>query len=241
MGKLINKKVIEINSTNKTYFVIYENKRNKYAKLLVNAKKEIIVRGYNLSIPQINDFVCKNIEWIDKKLNERIEKETKYDTISYYQGEVMYLFGNKYFVKECDEKAYLTYHNVLFVNSGDNIQKIFEEVENTYLYIINEYILKYQKIFKVSPKILFNNMYGKLGYCIVNKNTLVFSKRLIHLSKEVIEYVVVHEFAHLFEANHQKKFYKIIEKHLPDYKDRVKKMKEQNILFKYKSVERNAN
>jgi predicted metal-dependent hydrolase len=39
------------------------------------------------------------------------------------------------------------------------------------------------------------------------------------------EYVVVHELAHLVEMNHSKRFYKIIESVLPDYKERKRMLK----------------
>jgi predicted metal-dependent hydrolase len=39
------------------------------------------------------------------------------------------------------------------------------------------------------------------------------------------EYVVVHELAHLIEMNHSKKFYAIVEKYLPDYKERRRMLK----------------
>ena len=37
---------------------------------------------------------------------------------------------------------------------------------------------------------------------------------------EVMEYVVIHELAHLLEMNHSIKFWKIVEKFCPDFKKR---------------------
>ena len=42
----------------------------------------------------------------------------------------------------------------------------------------------------------------------------------------VIEYVVVHELAHLLEMNHSKRFWAIVESVLPDYKECEFKLKE---------------
>ena len=41
----------------------------------------------------------------------------------------------------------------------------------------------------------------------------------------MIEYVVVHELAHIKYHNHKKEFYSLIEKFLPDYKEREKILK----------------
>ena len=50
------------------------------------------------------------------------------------------------------------------------------------------------------------------------------------LPDEIIDYVVVHELAHIKEKNHSKAFYTVIEKYMPDYKDRRNRLKEWKIL-----------
>ncbi len=54
------------------------------------------------------------------------------------------------------------------------------------------------------------------------KNRLSFSCRLMRMPQQFIEYVVVHELAHIREKNHSKAFYAIVEKYLPDWKERKK-------------------
>lgn len=43
---------------------------------------------------------------------------------------------------------------------------------------------------------------------------------------EVLDYVVVHELAHRREMNHSPRFWAIVEKVLPDYKERRRWLKE---------------
>ena len=43
---------------------------------------------------------------------------------------------------------------------------------------------------------------------------------------DVINYVVVHELAHIREHNHSERFWKVVASVLPDYKGRQKKLKE---------------
>ena len=45
------------------------------------------------------------------------------------------------------------------------------------------------------------------------------------LPDAAIDYVVVHELAHIAEHNHSKRFYRVIEKTLPDYKERIRLLK----------------
>ena len=44
--------------------------------------------------------------------------------------------------------------------------------------------------------------------------------------EEAIDYVVVHELAHIRHKNHGEAFYQLIASVLPDYKERIKLLKE---------------
>lgn len=52
------------------------------------------------------------------------------------------------------------------------------------------------------------------------KGVVRLSARLIHYPPEVIDYVVVHELAHLRELNHSARFWAVVEAALPDYRER---------------------
>ena len=77
--------------------------------------------------------------------------------------------------------------------------------------------LKYGRITITSAKTRF-------GSCSSAGN-LSFSYRLMLYPEEAIDYVVVHELAHLVELNHSPAFYRIVEKVMPDYKARNKLLK----------------
>lgn len=61
----------------------------------------------------------------------------------------------------------------------------------------------------------------RFGSCSY-KNSLCFSLWLMDYPEEAIDYVIVHELAHIRHKNHSAEFYRLIEKYLPDYKDREK-------------------
>lgn len=58
------------------------------------------------------------------------------------------------------------------------------------------------------------------------KNSLCFSLYLMQKDERFIDYVIVHELAHIKHHNHGKAFYKLIEKYMPDYKERIRIGKE---------------
>lgn len=59
----------------------------------------------------------------------------------------------------------------------------------------------------------------RFGSCN-SKGDISYSYRVMLYPESAIEYVVVHELAHILEMNHSKRFYAIVERILPDYKER---------------------
>ncbi len=59
----------------------------------------------------------------------------------------------------------------------------------------------------------------RFGSCSA-KNSLCFSWRLMQYPPAAIDYVVVHELAHIRYHNHSAAFYALVEQYLPDYRER---------------------
>jgi predicted metal-dependent hydrolase len=57
------------------------------------------------------------------------------------------------------------------------------------------------------------------------KNNINLSTRLLFAPKEVQDYVIVHELAHLAEPNHSDRFWAVVEKFMPDYREKEKWLK----------------
>ena len=72
--------------------------------------------------------------------------------------------------------------------------------------------------------ISINRAKTRFGSCSSQKR-LNFSCNLMRYPIEAIDYVVLHEIAHLKELNHSKRFWAIVEKHMPDYKERKRILK----------------
>ncbi|MCD4714106.1 MAG: M48 family metallopeptidase [Clostridiales bacterium] len=85
---------------------------------------------------------------------------------------------------------------------------------------VNEMIAKYQPLFKVKPrKITIETSLTKWGTCNSNRD-LMFNWQLATVPLEVIEYIVVHEMCHMDHMNHDRSFWRLVGKLVPDYKVR---------------------
>ena len=69
-------------------------------------------------------------------------------------------------------------------------------------------------------------MKTRWGSCNVKSHHLNFNLLLAKVPSECAEYVVVHELAHIRHKNHGAAFYQLIASVLPDYKERIKLLKE---------------
>ena len=65
-------------------------------------------------------------------------------------------------------------------------------------------------------RIAISNANGRWGSCS-SQGVLNFSWRLMMAPREVVDYVAVHEVAHLEELNHSKRFWQKVKTFLPDY------------------------
>lgn len=55
-------------------------------------------------------------------------------------------------------------------------------------------------------------------------NRLCFSCFLMNCPEEAVELVVVHELCHILEKNHGPRFYALLERYLPDWRERKKRL-----------------
>ena len=84
----------------------------------------------------------------------------------------------------------------------------------------------YAKLMGVKPKsVKITSAHSRFGSCS-GQNGLCFSYILMRYPEAAVDYVVVHELAHIKHHNHGRSFYALIGKYMPDYKQREKMLRE---------------
>ena len=74
-------------------------------------------------------------------------------------------------------------------------------------------------------KVFFKYNKSNWGSCSEDGNINI-STRLLFAPDNILEYVCTHELAHLIEHNHSERFWKLVEKVMPDYKEKINWLKE---------------
>ena len=172
---------------------------------------------------EIENFVLSKKAWIEKTL-EKVKK-LKDDSIKILGKNV-----EKKVIQSDLERISLTDRNIFIYSK--NIEEI--EIEKKFLEwkynklkeIIEEAIEKYTKLLNTEINYYkIKKLSSAWGIYHRRENYISFNIDLIEKDIESIEYVVLHEICHIFYMDHQKKFWTLVEKYMPDYKIRRKKLK----------------
>ena len=100
--------------------------------------------------------------------------------------------------------------------------------------VIAERLLYWSKITKIDyNEVKVRDAITRYGSCMPSKKNLYFSSRLIMLPHDKIDAIIVHELCHMKHKNHNKEFYDLVAKYIPNYKeiDKWLKINGKIILF----------
>ena len=86
------------------------------------------------------------------------------------------------------------------------------------LTLVNTKILEWNQFYNFSPrKIKIKNQKTRWGSCSKRGN-LNFNYKIVYLSEDLLNYLVVHELCHLKEMNHSWNFWNLVARTIPNYK-----------------------
>ena len=203
--------------------------------------KNFIIRIYPdlriaVSVPlhasnkDIENFIQSKKEWIETTLKKiKIAKENKNNL----KENIIKILGKereKKIIESDLERIRLTDTSIYIYSKNIDTLEIekklfeweFEELKN----ILEENLEKYTKLLNTNINYYqIKKISSAWGIYHKKENYISFNFDLIEKDIECIEYVVLHELCHIFYMNHQKKFWTLLEKYMPDYKIRRKKLK----------------
>ena len=183
----------------------------KTLSLTVDKTWELIVKApIFVTKKTIENFVLKNKNWVEERKQKVIDKIK-----SYTEWEKFYFFWEEYELKFSPDykNVYFDWMNFyLDKNLKSRADSLFEKfykneakkfLQNRLEEISKKYNLEYNNLKITSAK-------TRWGSCTSTKN-INFSYRLIMAPIKTIDYVIVHELAHLKHMNHSKLFWTEVE------------------------------
>ncbi|WP_150463857.1 M48 family metallopeptidase [Francisella sp. XLW-1] len=216
--------------------IIYKNVKN--LKISLSADGVITVTSpKGVSKKEILELLQTKKRWIDRH-TKRLLINQRYDYSNYNldDGDCIYFLGRQYpiqitcskhnLVNYCDD--YIEFLlNSSVINNKEFKQKLLEEFYRDQADIIlNNLVAKYLKITNQEiNRVTIKKTKTRWGSCNYVKKNINLNFNLILRDIEAIEYVVLHEIAHLTHPNHSKEFYDYVSCYMPDWKAREKRLK----------------
>lgn len=210
--------------------------KRKTLALHINREGHLIVRApMKLAFAKIEEFVLSKTHWIHQaklKMQQRGEHR-KQNVKQFAEGETFLYLGKEYALKfHSDEEIILREalcFPISYLSQGLSQAKKYLIIwyQNQALAYISERAAFYAKITGWHYQSLkISKARTRWGSCHP-RGSVSFSWRLILAPIEIIDYVIVHELAHLINHDHSFRFWNRVESILPDYKFRRKWLKEK--------------
>lgn len=188
-----------------------------------------------ISVPQkmsnkaIKEFVISKIQWI-KKQQAKFESLELLPENQYLSGEEHYFLGNKYIlniitIDKNPAKVKIrdnTYIDLYIKESFTKEQR--EKVLNQWYrqelkLLIPPLVEKWEN--KMNVKVLefgVKQMKTRWGTCNIMAQRIWINLELVKRPIQCLEYIIVHEMAHLLEPGHGKRFIAIMDQFLPNWR-----------------------
>jgi len=210
----------------------YTLKRSNRKTIALHVRDGSVEVRAPLKLPQrdIDRFVASKEKWVKDKLEKSQERIARRESFSLTYGDYVSFRGEQRQIT-VREGASAKLDIVSFsMPPGLTPQQIKAACIRTYRicakHVLTWKTLGYAEEMSVMPSsIRINNAKSRWGSCS-GAGRLNFSWRLIMADDDVIDYVVVHELAHITELNHSARFWKLVENELPDYKERKARLRE---------------
>lgn len=203
----------------------YEIKRSRRKTLAIQIKPDgkIEVRcDYSVKDAVIRDFVQSKAKWINKHL-ERIASREKTPLV--FGSKTLFL-GKEYEITASDGQSYFDGKRIYINKNADIYNVLGNFYKASAQKILPDMVHRKEQIMNLyANKIGVTAAKTRWGSCS-GRNNINFSWRLMMAEPEVIDYVIVHELAHIKEKNHGKRFWRLVEKYEPNYIEQKNKLKQ---------------
>ncbi|ASP28638.1 zinc metalloprotease [Spiroplasma corruscae] len=196
------------------YFLTFKSQR--YIRLKVVDKKILVSAPIQAEDWEIEGLIYKNISKILKVMSNQGSM------FNISEEGYIKIFGQikKAFFLENPSINSPEYVFKVYENEQETIKKMYKKLSITHFNYFLKIINKWKDIMGLDFKNLtVKEIKSKWGVCFPEKSKIVLNIRLIHYPIEALEYVAVHELAHLVHKNHSKSFWNYVEHILPNYKN----------------------
>jgi predicted metal-dependent hydrolase len=207
--------------------VVFKDIKNIHLSVYPPAGKVRVAAPLRMNLDTIRVFTISKLDWI-KKQQRKFREQERETPREYLERESHYLWGKRYLMNIVEQDAAprveLEHHRILlFVRPGTDEVRRQEIVDSWYRsqlkIVARPLIRKWEQRLEVRMGRLFvRKMKTRWGSCNPSSKSIRFNTDLAKKPKSCLEYIVVHELAHLIEPNHNPRFVAILDHFMPKWR-----------------------
>jgi len=181
----------------------------------------------SMSNEEIEHFVLTKISWIKKQI-ERFDTQSRQSKRKYVSGETLYVWGKQYYLQTeygGRNSLVLSGDEAIFTVRKDSTvakrEKFIREWHRKRLKEEIERLLpKWEKITGLNCKSWqIKYMTTRWGSCKPKARKICLNLQLAKKTPECLEYIILHELVHILEKYHNERFYSLLGKYMPMWKE----------------------
>ena len=212
-----------------TYQLTY--KKRKSLGIYVDAYGNIELRvPRSTSDEAIENLLMKKWSWVISKHKEARERTRGFKEKTYDDGEHFMYLGVNYPIQiildETEKKGKVVFeHDTLKLTVKAPDEELMKKLMQRFYKqqcrkLVDERIRRYQPNFKVKPKdFKINGDKRTWGTCN-SLREMTFNWKLAMAPPAVIDYIVIHEMCHMVHLNHDRSFWRLVGKLMPNYQEK---------------------
>ena len=177
---------------------------------------------------RIEIFLKKKWFWLEKQLSFFKKYQRRTYQKEYVSGEGFLYLGKQYklLVKKSNKdkvsmtKGLLRVGTTRSVLDGKYTKSLLGEwydkkIDQIFHERYEQMKLRFE--YKAMPRLVIREMQKRWG-SFLDKDRIILNPMLIHTPRDCIDYVIAHELCHMRYKNHDKNFYKLLERQYPQWK-----------------------
>lgn len=176
----------------------------------------------------VRAYAISKLNWI-RDQQAKLKNQSRETSRQFIERETHYLWGRRYLmsidIQDSKPSVYLDHKRItLSVRPDSNIEKraaVMHDWHKLLLHaVVPAIISKWEP--RLGVKVVgyyLQRMKTKWGSCNHAAGNIRLNTELVKKPKDLLEYVIVHEMAHLIEPTHSDRFIAILEHHYPSWRE----------------------
>ncbi|MCH5316228.1 MAG: DUF45 domain-containing protein [Eubacterium sp.] len=216
--------------------IVRKNIKNVHLKVFRDLRVVVSVPS-TVSDDWLTVFLQSHVKWIEGQV-AKYKKSSGYNTLSNIRGGTStQLLGKDvriYKVASLTNRIELEEKRICLYMTNPEDEQLAQNLFNAWwrdtaiqLYT-SEMQSLHRKIFikhnVKEPSIVVRKMNTLWGSCSPARNKITLNEYLLKADLRCIQYVILHELAHLIYPNHSKQFYNFLTIYMPDWEERKKQL-----------------